>query len=93
MKNTGEFDIFNGISNHVTLVQLVYTPSNVNHVVSITGCLICYSNYKILVPLIKSYLNTICSTSKDEKLMYAEFKSVYYAVRYVNPKEKPANTE
>ena len=53
MKKTGEFDISNDISNHVVLVQLIVTAVNVNHVVSITGCRIYDSNYKIALPLIK----------------------------------------
>ena len=53
MKKTGEYYIFNDISDHVTLVQLVETSVNVNHAVSITGCWIYGSNYKISLPLIK----------------------------------------
>ena len=87
-QKTGEFDILYDIRDHVTLVQLVYTSGNVNHAVSIIGCWIYDSNYKIELPLIKESLDIICSPYKYEKWMYAEFKDVYYAVRYVNPKEK-----
>ena len=52
-EKTGEYYIFNYISDHVTLVQLVETSVNVNHAVSITGCWIYDSNYKISLPLIK----------------------------------------
>ena len=47
LKKTGEFDIMNDISEHVTPVQLVDTAGNVNHVVSIIACWIYDSNYKI----------------------------------------------
>ena len=88
-----EFDILNDISDHVTLVQLIDTAGNVNHVVIIIGCCIYYSNYKRALPFIKESLDIIFSPSKDEKGMYAEFKYVYYAIRYVNPKAKSAKTE
>ena len=52
-QKTGEFDILYDIRDHVTLVQLVYTSGNVNHAVSIIGCWIYDSNYKIELPLIK----------------------------------------
>ena len=38
VKQDKNFNIFNGISDHVMLVQLIDTAGNVNHVVSITGC-------------------------------------------------------
>ena len=44
--NRGWFHIFNEISDHVTLVQLIDTAGNVNHAVSITGCCIYDSNEK-----------------------------------------------
>ena len=46
------FDIFNDISNHVTLVQLIDTDDNINHAVSITVSWIYGSNYKRALPLI-----------------------------------------
>ena len=77
----------------MTLVQLLDTDGNVNHAVIIIGYWIYDSNYKIELPLIKEYLNIICSPSKEEKGIYSEFKYFYYAVRYMNPKAKSANTE
>ena len=50
---TGEFDILNDISDHVTLVQLIETAGNVNHAVSIIRCWIYDSNYKRELPLTK----------------------------------------
>ena len=92
-KKRGEFDIFNDISDHVTLVQMIYTYGHVNHAVSITRYWIYDYNYKLALTLIKESLDIICSSSKDEKGMYAKFEDVYYAIRYVNPKAKRANTE
>ena len=51
MKKEGDF--FNYISDQVTLLKLIDTDGNVNNFVSITGCWIYYSNYKIAFPLIK----------------------------------------
>ena len=36
-KNKGTFDILNEISENVTLVQLMVTIGNLNHVISIVG--------------------------------------------------------
>ena len=58
------------------LVQLIETTSNVNHSVSITGFCVYYSNYKRALPLIKESLDNICSSYKDEKVMYDEFEDV-----------------
>ena len=38
-------------------------------------------------------MHIIFSLSKDEKVIYSEFEYVYYAVRYMKPKEKSANNE
>ena len=40
------FDILNDISEDITLVQLMESPENVNHNISIVGYWIFYSNYK-----------------------------------------------
>ena len=40
----GEFDILNDISDHMTLVQLIDTAGNINHVTSITVYWIFYYN-------------------------------------------------
>ena len=40
------FDILNGISKHVNLVQLMDSLGNVNHAISVVGYLIFDSNYK-----------------------------------------------
>ena len=46
-------DIFNDVSDHVALIQLEYSAGNTNHVVSITGYWIYYSNYKRALPLMR----------------------------------------
>ena len=81
MGKKGEFDILNEISAHVTLIQLIYTGVNVNHAESIIVCYIYDSNYKRSLPLIKESLYIICYPYKDKKVMYDEFKYVYYANR------------
>ena len=43
-KKSGEFDTLNDISDHVTLVQLIDTSSNVNHAIIIIGCWIYDAN-------------------------------------------------
>ena len=43
-KEPGEFDIFNEISDHVMVVQLIDNAGKANHVVSIIGCWIYDSN-------------------------------------------------
>ena len=92
-KKTVEFDILNDISDHVTLVQLIDTDGNVHHSVNINRCSLYKYNDKRALTLIKKSLDIMYSTYKNEKGIYAEFKSVYYASRYVNPKAKYANTD
>ena len=41
----------------------------------------------------KKSLDIICYPYKYEKGMYSKFGDVYYAIRYVNPKEKSPKTE
>ena len=89
-KNKGSFDIFNDISDHVTLVQLIDTAGNDNRAVSITGYWIYDYNYKRALPLMIESLDIIFSFFKDEKGIYAEFKDVIYAVGCENPLAKSA---
>ena len=56
---TGEFDIFNDISDRVALVQLIESCVNVNHAVSIHVYWIYDSNYKRKLTFIKGYLYII----------------------------------
>ena len=52
-KKTGEFDVLNDISDHVTLVQLIKTAGNVKNSVIIIRCWIYDTNNKRALPLIK----------------------------------------
>ena len=45
--------MFNDISDHVALVQLMDNSGNMNHAVSITGHRMYYSNYIIALTLMK----------------------------------------
>ena len=49
------------------------TSRDMNNAVSISERWIYYSSYKIAVTLIKWLLDIICSPSKYDKGMYAEF--------------------
>ena len=40
------FDVMNNISEHVTLVQLMFSLGNVNHALSVVGKWILDSNYE-----------------------------------------------
>ena len=44
-KQTGSYEIFKDISENVNLVQLMYSPGNVNHAISVVGYWIFDSNY------------------------------------------------
>ena len=50
-KNKGSFDIFDDVSDHITLLQLEDLSGNINHAASITRCCIYDSNYKIALLL------------------------------------------
>ena len=56
------FDILNEIIENVTLVQLIYSPGNVNHAISIVGHWIFDSNYWKAIFLTQEPLDIICST-------------------------------
>ena len=66
------------------------TSGNLNHTLSIYGRWIYDFNYKIVLSFIKYLLDIICSLSKDDKGMHAEFGDVFYSFRYVNPKKSIA---
>ena len=66
------------ISVHVTLVQLIYTVGNINLTVSIDGNWIYDYNNERDLPLIKLSLDVICSPSKDDDDIFAEFEVVYH---------------
>ena len=70
----GEFDIFNDISYHVILAQIIDTAGNVNHAVSITRYWIYYSNYKLAFNLIKPSTTSLPSpgdpTTRSIMILY-----------------------
>ena len=76
------FDILNGISEDVNLVQLMESLGNVNHPINIVGNWIFDSNYKKALCLTQLLMDIICSPTIGEEL-FATFQSVVYAVRYI----------
>ena len=65
-KKKGDFYILNGISENVTLMQLMDTLGNVNHDISIVGYWIFDSNYKKSLHLTRESLNLIFYPSVGE---------------------------
>ena len=82
MKKKGEYDILENISANVTLVQLMDSLGNANHVISVVGSWIFDSNYERAPVLNKASLDMICAPSVGEE-QSAKFEKVYYAVRYI----------
>ena len=80
-KKNDDFDILNDISEYITLVQLMNSLVNVNHVISIVGNWLFDSNYKKALCLTQELLDIICSPSISQKLV-AMFRSVFYVFRY-----------
>ena len=58
-KKNDAFDNLIGISEDVTLVQLMYSLGNVNHAISVVGYLIFYSNYENALSLTQESLDII----------------------------------
>ena len=75
-KKNDDFDILNGISEYVTLVQLMESLVNLNHAISIVGYWIIDSNYEKALCLTQESLDMICSPSIDEDLVET-FQSVF----------------
>ena len=57
----GFFDILTDISEHVTLVQLMYSLVNVNCAISVVGYWIFDSNYEKSLVLNRESLDIICA--------------------------------
>ena len=81
-KKMGEYNILEGISANVTLVQLMDSLENVNHAISVVGSWIFDSNYERALVLNKASLDMNCDPSVGEE-QAAKFEKVYYAVRYI----------
>ena len=67
MEKKGDIDILNDISEHFTLVQLMYTLGNLNHAISIVCDWIFDSNYDKALHMIRESLDLICSLSFGEE--------------------------
>ena len=78
----GSFDILTDISEHVTLVKLMYSLGNVNHTISVVGYWMFNSNYEKLLILNRESLDLICAPSVGEKQL-AAFERVFCAVIYI----------
>ena len=81
LKKNVAFDILNDIIKDVTLVQLMESPGNVNHDISIVGYWIFDSNYKKALCLTQESLDIIRSPPIGKELV-AMFQFVFYDVRY-----------
>ena len=82
MEENDAFGILNCICESFTLVQLMDSPGNFNHAISIVGHWIFDSNYNKSLCLTQQSLDLICSPSVGEELV-ATFRSVFYSVRYI----------
>ena len=60
---------------------------NVNHALSVVGKWIFHSNFLKSLMLSIEYLSLVFSFSKEDRL-FAFFDTVFYAIRYDNPKVK-----
>ena len=76
------FDILHEFSDNITLMQLMDTSGNFNHVVSVSGYWVFGSNYKQALPQLKELLGTICTPYREEAGVFAEFQDELYAVRF-----------
>ena len=78
----GSYDILTGISENVTLVQLMDSLGNVNHSISVVGYWIFDSNYKRALVFNRESLDMIWALSVGEEQV-AGFETVFNAVRYI----------
>ena len=62
-----EYNILEGISENVTLVQLMDSLGNVNHAISVVGKWIFDSNYEKSIVLNRASLDMICAPSVGEE--------------------------
>ena len=75
----GEYKILEGISDNVTLVQLMDSQGNVSNAISVFGKWLFDSNYEKELVLNKASLDMICAPSVGEE-QGAKFESVFTAV-------------
>ena len=81
-KHKGLYKNLEGISEHVTLVQLMDSSGNVNHDISVVGYWIFDSNYEKLLFLNKASYDIICAPFVVEE-QAAKFELVFTTVRYI----------
>ena len=80
--NKGGFEILNDMIENVTLVQLMDSLGNMNHVISIVGYCISESNYKQALFMTREPMDLMCSPSVGEEQV-VKFETVFFAVRYM----------
>ena len=66
-KNMGSFHVLTDISEHVTLVQLIYSLGNVNHAIEVIGYWIFESNCEKSLVINRESLDMICAPYVGEK--------------------------
>ena len=76
----GSFDVFTDISEHVTLVKLIYSIGGVNHDIIFVWYWIFDSSYEKSLVLNRKSLDIICALSVGQKQV-AKFERVFCAVR------------
>ena len=81
-KKMREYKILEDISEHVTLVKLMYSLVNVNHAISVVGNWTFDSNYEKSLVLNMASLEMIFSPSVGEE-QAAKFELVFTSVRYI----------
>ena len=81
-RQKGYFNILNYISEHVTLVQLMYSLGNVNHTISVVGYCIFDLKYERALVINRELLDMICAPSVGEEQVDV-FETVFYAVIYI----------
>ena len=78
----------NSISEHVTLVQLMYSLGKVNHDISVVGYWIFDSNYENALVLNRESLDIICVPSVGEEQV-AKLETAFYVVIYIRLTAQP----
>ena len=86
-KKKGLYKILEDISESFTLVQLMYSLVNVNHVIIVVGYWIFDSKYEKALVLNRSSLDMICVPSIGEE-QDAKFEFVFTVVRYILSEEQ-----
>ena len=86
-KKKGLYKALEDISEHVTLVHLMYSLVNVNDAISVVGYWIFDTNYEKALVLNRASLYMICAPSVGEG-QADKFELVFTAVRYIRSAEQ-----